>query len=263
MLRVLCTNGATERVLVATVSAARWMAPAEDAAVFAKARFTSLQLPPLLDARLPEVVTDVAEVRGTEAKIMCLPLAAIPALPSKELSPMLGTLQLALRSTTSAHELHGEGSLHVVVQIFLLLHIATLYLAAVIRLVALRAFKESHLCHCECGDFVLVGRVVRSRQRPALFDYPALQRLSPYLLVHVVLRRDNSVDARMPHYSLAERAPDVLKSQPASSCVPFPDHGLRTMLVQDMTAGQPDGRCAIERLRPANGAPLVAIWKFR
>jgi hypothetical protein len=107
MLGVLCAYCTAEGILIAAIPATRRMASAKYAAVFAKARFARLQLTPLLNTRLPEVVTNVAEVSSSKTEIMCLSLAAIATLPAQELRPMLGALQLALRGTTTANELHG------------------------------------------------------------------------------------------------------------------------------------------------------------
>lgn len=148
MLSILRTNGTTERILVTAVPATCRMASTEDAAVLAEARLTSLQLAPLLHACLPEIVTNVAEMCGPEAEIVCLPLATIAALPAQELGAMLWTLQLPLGGTAAADQLHRESSLHVLVQIVLLLFCRTaLYLSSIVRFIALGAFIECHLCH--------------------------------------------------------------------------------------------------------------------
>lgn len=236
------------------------MASTEDAAVLAEARLTSLQLPPLLHACLPEIVTNVAEMCGPEAEIVCLPLATITALPAQELGAMLWTLQLPLGGTAAADQFHCESSLHILVQIvFLLFCRTTLYLPSIVRLIALGAFIECHLCHSQRCNPILVTWVICSREGPPLLHHPALQGFSSDLLVHIVLRTDDGIDAGMAHDPLTQRTSYTFKSEAASTSLPFPDHCLGTMLMQDVAASQADGWCAIERLRPADRAPLVAV----
>jgi hypothetical protein len=67
----------------------------------------------------------------------------------------------------------------------------------------------------------------------------------------------------MTHDALAERTPDALKSEPATTYVPFADHSLYTMLMQYMPASEANGRCAIQGFCPADRAPFVAIWKLQ
>jgi hypothetical protein len=125
------------------------MATTKNTSILAQAGLSRLQFPPLLDTCLPQVMTDIAEVRGAKTEIMRLSLTTIPALPSQELGPMFRALQLPLGGTSAANKFHGEGSLYVFIQVVLfLLRSATLYLAAIIRLSALGAFVECHFCHC-------------------------------------------------------------------------------------------------------------------
>jgi hypothetical protein len=120
---------------------------AEDASVLAQAWLSRLQFSSLFDTSLPKVVTSIAEVCGAEAKIMSLTFTAIAAFPAEKLDSMLRALQLALRSTTPAHKLHSQRSLHIIVQVVLLvLHLASAFhLTPVVRLVALATLKEHHL----------------------------------------------------------------------------------------------------------------------
>mmetsp|Transcript_127643 Transcript_127643/g.408529 ORF Transcript_127643/g.408529 Transcript_127643/m.408529 type:complete len:279 (+) Transcript_127643:42-878(+) len=232
-LRVLSTDCASQRVFVTAIPAAGRMSPTEDATFLAQARLPGLQLPPLLDPRLPKVMTDIAEVGGAKAEIMGLPLAAVAALPAEELRAVLRALKLALGGAPSAHELHGQRCLHVFIQVLLLLfiHICTLNLSAIIRLLALRAFEERHLVHGEACQSVLVARVAGLRERLALLHDPALECLSADLLVQHQMRTDDVVDGRVLHYGLAEGASDALEGEPPSAAVPLPDHGLGTMMV--------------------------------
>mmetsp|Transcript_46196 Transcript_46196/g.100381 ORF Transcript_46196/g.100381 Transcript_46196/m.100381 type:complete len:232 (+) Transcript_46196:417-1112(+) len=222
--RVLRADGASQGILIPTIPASWRVTPTKDAAVFAQARLPGLQLPPLLYASLPHVVTDVAEMGGAEAEVVRLALAAVAALPAQELGAMLRTLELPLRGASPAHEFHRKSGLHVFVQVllFFLLHACTLHLAAIVRLVALRAFEERHSGHRQSGDFVLVTRIVCSRRRPPLLHDPALQSLSSHLLVHVELRRHQGVYRGVLYDSLAERAPDALEGEPSACCVALP-----------------------------------------
>eukprot|EP00448_Togula_jolla_P037453 CAMPEP_0170624272 /NCGR_PEP_ID=MMETSP0224-20130122/30142_1 /TAXON_ID=285029 /ORGANISM="Togula jolla, Strain CCCM 725" /LENGTH=287 /DNA_ID=CAMNT_0010950779 /DNA_START=356 /DNA_END=1217 /DNA_ORIENTATION=- len=130
--RVLRADGASQGILIPTIPASWRVTPTKDAAVFAQARLPGLQLPPLLYASLPHVVTDVAEMGGAEAEVVRLALAAVAALPAQELGAMLRTLELPLRGASPAHEFHRKSGLHVFVQVllFFLLHACTLHLAA-------------------------------------------------------------------------------------------------------------------------------------
>lgn len=179
-LSVLSADGATERVLVAAIPATWGMSSTEYAAVLAEARPTRLQLPPLLHARLPEVVAYVAEVGGAEAEVVGLALATVATLPAQELGAVLGALELPLGCATAADKLHGQSSLDVVVEVFLLFLLScpdtssALHFAPVVRLVALRALEESHLLHGEGGDSVLVTGIIRPRGWPPLLHHPPL-----------------------------------------------------------------------------------------
>lgn len=95
-LCVLRTHGATKGILITPIPAAWRMAAAKDAAPPAKAWSTSLQLPSLLHAGLPQVMTDVAEMGGAKAEVVGLPFTTVAALPTQEISAMFRTLQLSL-----------------------------------------------------------------------------------------------------------------------------------------------------------------------
>lgn len=99
--------------------------------------------------------------------------------------------------------------------------------------------------------------------RPSLLHYPALQSFSPNLVVHFELRCDDGIQVGMSNEHLAERTLDALKSKPATAAVTFSNHGLRTMLMQNMPAVEADRRCTIKWLRPTDRAPFVTIRKFR
>mmetsp|Transcript_26777 Transcript_26777/g.77333 ORF Transcript_26777/g.77333 Transcript_26777/m.77333 type:complete len:202 (-) Transcript_26777:1432-2037(-) len=184
-LCVLRTDRAPQGVFVSPVPATWRMAAAEDAAVLAHACASGLELAPLLGARLPQVVTLVAEVRRAEAEVVRLSFAAVAALPSKELRSVLGALELALRGAPSADEFHGQRRLHVVVEVILALLVRprTFGLATIIRLSTLRALVKGHFVHGEAGYPILVRGVARLRGGPALLDGPTLQRLPPHLLI--------------------------------------------------------------------------------
>mmetsp|Transcript_28748 Transcript_28748/g.72196 ORF Transcript_28748/g.72196 Transcript_28748/m.72196 type:complete len:210 (-) Transcript_28748:1305-1934(-) len=209
------------------------MSPSEDAAVLPQAGLAGLQFPPLLDSGLPEVVAHVAEVRGAETEVVGLSFATIPALPAQELGPVLGALQLPLRSAPSAYQLHGQCCLDVVIEVLLLFLVdaSTFGLSAVVRFIALRTFEERHLRHCEAGQAVLVAGVAGLRRRAPLLDDPALQGLSADLLIHRELRGDEAIDGGVLHYGLAERAFDALEGEPSAARVPLADHGLGAMVV--------------------------------
>jgi len=131
---------------------------------------------------------------------------------------MLWALHLALGSTASADQFHCKRSLYIIIKVIILCYFrGTFHLASVVRLVALRAFKEGHLCHRHGGDSILVTRIVWTWERTSLLNYPTLHRFLPDLLIHLVLWSDNVVNARMPHDLLAERAPDALEGQTATT----------------------------------------------
>jgi hypothetical protein len=148
MFCVLSAYSTAERIFVTAVPGARRMASTENTAVFSEARLARLQLAPLLYASLPKVMTNVAEVGSTEAEVVRLPLATVPTLPTEELCAVLWALKLALRSTTTADKLHGEGGLHIIIQVILFVFLpTTLHFTPIVRLIALRAFEECHLRH--------------------------------------------------------------------------------------------------------------------
>jgi hypothetical protein len=208
------------------------MSATEYAPVLAKTELASLQLPALLHAGLPKVVADVAEVSGAEAEVVCLALAAVAALPAEEFCAVLRALKLALGRATSAHELHGQSGLHVVIQIVLLLFLAcALNLSAVVRLIALRTFEERHLRHRQSGYSILIGRIVGPRRGPPLLDHPALQCLPSDLLVHCELWCNVFGYGTVLHDGLAERALYALEGQPSATSVALLDHGLGTMVM--------------------------------
>mmetsp|Transcript_33320 Transcript_33320/g.91904 ORF Transcript_33320/g.91904 Transcript_33320/m.91904 type:complete len:387 (-) Transcript_33320:650-1810(-) len=259
---VLRANGAAECVLIPTVPAPWRMPATKDALVLVETRLARLKFSSLLHAGLPQVVTNVAEVSGAKTEVMRLALATIPTFPSKELGTMFRALELSLRSAAPAHELHSERSLNVFIQILLFLRPAAFDLTTIIRLVALRAFEESHLGHRQRSDPILVHGVMRAWCRSALLDDPALQRLPPNLLVHCKLRPDVRIDGRMLHDGLAQWTAYALERQAPASGVPLSHDCLCTVVVQHMAASKLDRRRRVERLGPANGAPVVAVGQL-
>lgn len=120
-------------------------------------------------------MTCKAKVRCTEAEIVSLVLATVTALPPKELCAMLRTLQLSLRGATATDQLHGQGGLHIIVELLLvLLGASTLDLSSIVRLVALRALEKRHFLHGQTSEAVLITRVARFWGWPTLFDRPTL-----------------------------------------------------------------------------------------
>jgi len=212
-LRVLRTNRAAECVLIAAIPAT-WRVPAaEDASVLAEAWLSRLQLSSLFNTGLPKVVTSIAEMCGAETKVMSLPLAAIAAFPSKELHSVLWALQLALGSAAPTYEFHSQSSLHVIIQVILLvLHSATtLHLTPIVRLVALATLKEHHLGHGQLGDPVLFAWVARSKCGPPVLHNPTLQCFSSDLLIHRVLRSYQLVQGRVLYDRLTQGAAYAFK----------------------------------------------------
>mmetsp|Transcript_38285 Transcript_38285/g.69329 ORF Transcript_38285/g.69329 Transcript_38285/m.69329 type:complete len:248 (+) Transcript_38285:328-1071(+) len=240
------------------------MLAAKDALVFAEAGLSSLKLPPLLDASLPEVMTNMTEMCCAEAEVVRLSLTAVAALPSQEVRAVLWALQLTLGRTAPTRELHGEGSLHIFIQILFLLflHSTALNLATIIRLIALRALEERHFLHCQDGDLVLMDCIIAPRLRSPLLDNPSLQRPPLHLVIHLQLIVHQRQKSCMAHYILTERTSDVLESKPPARCVSFANHRLEAMTVKDVSTTKSDGGCSIQGLCPANRAPLFAIWKI-
>lgn len=131
---------------------------------------------------------------------------------------MLWALHLTLGSTASADQFHCKRSLYIIIEVLIICHFCgTFHLASVVRLVALRAFEEGHLSHCQSGDSILVTEIVWTRKRTSLLNNPTLHRFLPNLLIHLVLWSNNVINARMPHNLLAEWTPDALEGKTATT----------------------------------------------
>lgn len=265
MLGVLSADCASKCVLVATIPAPRWMLSAKYATIFAQAAFASLQFPALLHAGLPQVMTHVAEMGRAKAEVMSLSFAAVSTLPTEKLSAVFWTLKLPLRGTASANELHGERSLDILIEVVVVLFVhiySTLNLTSIVRLSTLRAFEERHFCHCKCGDRILVSRIVCLGQRSSLLNNPSLQGFSAHLLIHLIDWAHKGVDTWVAHDPLAERTFDAVEGEASSTSITLPHHRLRAVLMNYVSTCETNSRCSIERLRPANGAPLISIGEL-
>mmetsp|Transcript_29894 Transcript_29894/g.82071 ORF Transcript_29894/g.82071 Transcript_29894/m.82071 type:complete len:202 (+) Transcript_29894:350-955(+) len=199
---------------------------------------------------------------GAKAKVLRLALATVAALPTQELSAMLGALKLPLGCATTAHELHRKHCLHVLIEVMLLvvLAAAALHLATVVGLAALRALVEGHLLHRKHRDSVLVAWVVCLWAGTTLLHDPALECLPSDLLVHSQPGRDEGVDGWVLHDDLAERALDAFEDEPASACLALAEHSFGTVVMKKVAAPKTYCGSGANRLRPTNRAPLVEFW---